>query len=118
MSALRDRTYKNVPSWLVDMRGVAGLVERCGKTPSNSGEALVYQKLIERGATVMRRGWPDFAVFENGSFYAVEVKQKGDVLSTEQQVILRALADEGIDTYVWQRDHFEAIGDSIEWPDR
>jgi len=93
------------------------------RPPKNEREAHVHGLLMARGAVVLRRGWPDFAVIENDKIYAVEVKNGTDEFRPEQQLVATALSWMGIDSYLWrgcEHGHnygFQRVGYSRSWTD-
>lgn len=101
------------------------LMRESYRTPANIVEAHVHRQLLARGAVVLRRGWPDFAVIEGDRLYAVEVKSVADKIHPSQGVILSEMARSGIDTYIWRElpsgsidkitGTFEAVGESERW---
>ncbi len=128
-----------LPGWLLDhpqvKTGFASLVSDMYRAPSNVTEAEVHAELMSLGCTVLRRGWPDFFVFENDDdFFLVEVKAPTDFVRPAQRVILEMLARKGIDVYVFGGDNYElpekkmweifdeggveAIGPSTPWSER
>lgn len=50
---------------------------------------------------VLRNGWPDFLVIEDGRGYAVEVKQPTDSVRPNQATMFEVLESLGILVYVW-----------------
>lgn len=66
-------------------------------------ELQFVQKAITRGkqVRVLRSGWPDFLVEEEGKFYAVEVKAPGDVIRPSQRRMFTTLEAMGVSVFVW-----------------
>jgi len=75
------------------------------KPPSNKAERAFWEFARENGWQAVKRGWPDFACFKNGSLVLVEVKPKrATPLKEEQEQIISALAKHGIECYRWSPD--------------
>lgn len=93
------------------------------KTSSNKHEKKIHEDMLAERNSVLRRGWPDLAVFNEDDFFVVEVKAMGDRLSPAQVVLLHKLAECGIDAYVAEEFRpgvytYRAIGDSRPWVER
>ena len=79
--------------------------------PCNASEQEAWDKLIQRGWFVTRRGWPDFACFKDGKLVLIEVKHKHDKLKYMQLRVMRTLAQYGIPCYRWSPEEgFERVG--------
>ncbi len=115
----REMFAAALPYSLLPREGLVSLIQDCYRVPGNAAEAEAHAELLGRGAVVLRRGWPDFLVFEREKLYVVEVKGPGDDVRPSQQVVLAALARQGISTYVRrsgpQHASYEPVGDSEEW---
>lgn len=65
------------------------------------GEFLTKVQMRRRQTKVMRAGWPDFMLVEDGRIYAVEVKSKYHRVSAVQAAIFETLEKKGIKVSVW-----------------
>ncbi len=68
----------------------------------NEAEERFRRLMLERGAKVLRSGWPDFLVITAaGSALAVEVKSDGDRMRPAQVRTFEALEAAGLEIRVW-----------------
>ena len=73
----------------------------------NESESVFEVIAKSKGYTILRRGWPDFALRRaDGSLFCVEVKSYADSLSTEQIRMIEFLASAGIPCYVSKNGEF------------
>ena len=56
-----------------------------GLRTGSEAEYLVAQSLIERGYTVLKRGWPDFVAVRGKQIRFIEVKRDGAVRINKKQ---------------------------------
>lgn len=116
MSSARDKLAKNLPGWLVDhlKEGFASFAADAYREPKNRAEAYAFHKLLSKGYTVLKRGWPDFLVLAGDELLLIEVKGPGDEVRPSQRVVLEALARKGLNVYIyWESVGIcEPIGDS------
>ena len=67
----------------------------------NTSESVFEVIAKSKGYTILRNGWPDFALRRaDGYLFCVEVKSYADSLSTEQVNMMEFLALAGIPCYV------------------
>lgn len=104
--------------------GLVSLISDCYREPKNPTELEAHRELVEMGYIVLKRGWPDFLVFNKDDVFAVEVKTDTDIVRPSQRVMLELLAANGIDTYVRRgnaegsRNNYGKIGKSKRWVER
>lgn len=102
--------------------GIISLVSDCYKEPKNETELSAHREFVDRGYIALKRGWPDFIVFNKDDLFMVEVKADGDSLRPSQRVVLELIASKGIDVYVrWgstEPFQYERIGKSKRWVER
>lgn len=73
----------------------------------NTSESVFEVIAKSKGYTILRNGWPDFALRRaDGSLFCVEVKSYADSLSTEQIHMIEFLALAGIPCYVSKNGKF------------
>lgn len=73
----------------------------------NESESVFEVIAKSKGYTVLRRGWPDFALMHaDGSLFCVEVKSYMDSLSLVQVHMIDFLALAGIPCYVSKNGEF------------
>lgn len=73
----------------------------------NESESVFEVIAKSKGYTILRRGWPDFALMRgDGSLFCVEVKRGSASLSREQEDMIDFLALAGIPCYVSRNGEF------------
>lgn len=73
----------------------------------NESESVFEVMAKSKGYTILRNGWPDFALMRaDGSLFCVEVKSYADSLSLEQVHMIDFLAFAGIPCYVSKNGEF------------
>lgn len=83
---------------------LASIAREAERPSSNPAEAALQAQLLESGALVIRRGWPDFMVLGPGErVRAIEVKEGVDVVRPTQKLLLRVLGKLGVETSVARR---------------
>ena len=79
-------------------------------------EARFFARAVARGATVLRSGWPDFLIVENGRAVGVEVKRsRADPLSPNQAVMFDALEKIGVRVFVWSNETGDRLVGWRKW---
>lgn len=68
----------------------------------NEIEYEFVKKAIELGYAVLNTGWPDFLITKDGVTQGVEVKGPNDTLKKNQMRMLNALANGGIECWVYR----------------
>ena len=90
-----------------------GTAESAGKTTS---ENRFYLRAVEKydDTKILRHGWPDFLIVEDGATFGVEVKSGlSDPLRENQQQMFKALGDMGVEVYVYNEDL--AVEKLVHW---
>lgn len=77
----------------------------------NVAETAFRSCAARHGWETLKRGWPDFLLFRDGSIAAVEVKPHGtEPPKDEQLAVMEALAAYGVPCYLWSpSDGFRRI---------
>lgn len=79
---------------------LASIARESYRYSSNEAEHLEHLRLNAEGATVIRRGWPDFLVLKDGKAFVQEVKAGTDEVRPTQLLVMRVLAGYGIGTQI------------------
>ena len=89
--------------------------ERCRSLKDSEGAFLWKAVSRGRNARVLRAGWPDFLILEDGKGYAVEVKRWPDRVSARQAEMFEALESLGIKVFVWTASKPNELRDWRRW---
>ena len=99
----RERTIANLSRELEqDEHARTPFLPTWARSLSNAEKAFVRRAIERNVGTVHRAHWPTFLVEEPGGIYAVEVKQRGEVIREEQRATFSSLDRNGVRVYVWQ----------------
>lgn len=87
---------------------------------ANEAESAFADRACARGrkTRVLRNGWPDFLIVEDGKTYAVEVKRDSDEIRDAQRRMFTALEAAGIKVFVWSPSKPSALTPWAKWSPR